>query len=58
MLIAGEWIGEKLLTNPLSRSVDRGTAKSSFSWLRIAYLLVVFVFILGLLAIVRHLFRG
>jgi hypothetical protein len=55
VLIAGEWLGEKMLTNPLSRSVDRATAESSFSWLRIAYLLAVLVFVLGVLAIMRHL---
>ena len=44
VLMAGDWIGEMMLTNTLSRSVDRATARNSFSWLRIAYLLTLFVF--------------
>ena len=58
VLIAGEWIGEKMLTNPLSRSVDRATARNSFSWLRIAYLLTVVVLVLGVVSMVRHLWGG
>lgn len=55
VLIAGEYVGELMLSSPLSRSVDRATARTSFSWLRIAYLLTMVLFILGVVAIARHL---
>jgi hypothetical protein len=58
VLIAGDWIGGMMLTNPLSRSVDRATARNSFSWLRIAYVLALIVFVLGAASIVRHFWGG
>ena len=56
--IAGEWVGEKILTNSLSRSVDQATAKRSFSWLRVAYLFALAALALGTLAVVQHLGAG
>jgi hypothetical protein len=59
ILIAGEWVGEKMLTNPLSRSVDRATAKRSFSWVRVVYLLALTIAVLIVLAVVlQHLGVG
>jgi hypothetical protein len=34
-MIVGEWLGETVLNNPLSKSVDRAIGSRSFSWLRI-----------------------
>jgi hypothetical protein len=57
VLIGGEWLGEKMLTNQLSRSVDRATAKTRLSWLRIAYLLAEAIVVLTLLGVVQYLWR-
>jgi hypothetical protein len=41
ILIAGDWVGDKLLGNPVSHAVDRSTARIELSWLRVAYLLTL-----------------
>jgi hypothetical protein len=58
ILVASEWVEGNLLTHPLSRSVDRATAQSAFSWLRIAYVLGVVILVLGVVAVVMHLWSG
>jgi len=58
VMIAGEWFGETVLNNPLSKSVDRATASRSFSWLRIVYLLGLGLLVLGLLFLGKHLWAG
>jgi hypothetical protein len=54
-LLLSEWLGEGMLTNPLSKSVDRATANSSFSWLRIGYLLALAILVFGSLFLAQHL---
>lgn len=53
VVIAGEWVCDKVLANPVSRVVDRITRPHRFSWLRIGYLvaLVLALIVLGLLGI-------
>ena len=58
VLIAGEWLGQAVFTNPLSQSVDRATASRSFSWLRIGYLVGLAVLLVGLLFLAKHLWHG
>jgi hypothetical protein len=41
IMVAGEWVGDKILHNPLSNAVDRVTGRRQFSWLRIVYLLTL-----------------
>jgi hypothetical protein len=48
IVIAGEWIGDRVLDNRLSRAVDRATRQHQFSWFRIAYLLVLTLALIGL----------
>jgi hypothetical protein len=55
--IAGEWLAEAVLNNPLSKSVDRATTGRSFSWYRIGYLLGLALLVLGPLFLGRHLLR-
>jgi hypothetical protein len=45
--LLGEWLGDGLMDNPLTVSIERGTRGSKLSWARIAY----FVAMLVLLAI-------
>jgi hypothetical protein len=40
IILVGEGIGKFLYGNPLARAVDAKTAKRSFSWLRISFMLV------------------
>ena len=53
-----EWLGETVLNNPLSRSVDRGTASRSFSWLRIGYLVALAILVFALLFLGSRLWPG
>ena len=57
-LLLVEWLAEGMLTNPLSKSVDRATAHSSFSWLRIGYVLALAIFVLALLLLAQHLWSN
>ena len=50
-------LGDKVLNNPFSRSVERATSRSAFSWLRIAYLLVMLILMIGAFVTVLHLWR-
>jgi len=57
VLVVGQFIGDKTLDNPLSKSIARATAQSEFSWLRIAYLLVMNILMVIVLVTVQHLWR-
>jgi hypothetical protein len=48
--VLGEWLAEGLLSNPLSAAVERRTARSRLSPMRIAYCLTVYV-LLGICAV-------
>jgi hypothetical protein len=48
IMIAGEWIGDKVLHNRLSRAVDRATRQRQFSWFRIGYLIALTLALIGL----------
>jgi hypothetical protein len=41
--VAGEFVGELLFRNRMSRAVEQRTQQRSFSWLRIAYVLFLFL---------------
>lgn len=47
--IAGEFLGERLWNNKVTRQMERKTAAKSFSLLRIAYGVIYFLFFIGLL---------
>lgn len=47
VLIAIEWVGDRLMNSALSMAVERATAKKRFSWARIGYHLLL---VLGALA--------
>ena len=38
-----EWLSDRALHNPLSRTVEARTRGSRFSWLRIAYVLAMYI---------------
>ena len=46
--LIGEYFGERLLQNRVSAAVERRTAASTFSWLRIGYLLLLMLLICAL----------
>lgn len=50
VMLLGEWLGTKLLENPISAAVERGTQRSKFSWMRIGYLLLLVVIVIFLIA--------
>ena len=54
VILVGEGVGYFLLKNPLARSVDARTAKRSFSWLRISFMLVTMLVFLGLAFVVAR----
>lgn len=41
--VAGEYVGELLFRNRLSQAVEQRTQQRRFSWLRIAYVLLLFL---------------
>jgi len=47
--LLGEYVGQLLWTNRMSRSIEERTRGQAFSWARVAYALVVMVVVLGAL---------
>ena len=41
--LAGEFVGELLFRNRLSQAVEQRTQQRTFSWLRIGYVLILFL---------------
>jgi hypothetical protein len=55
ILIAGEWVGEKIVDNPVSTAVDRSTHQSDLSWIRIVYLLTLILAFIGTAVFIAYL---
>lgn len=55
MMLFGEWVGAKLLKNPISAAVERGTQPSTLSWMRIGYLVLLVSIVIFLIALILSL---
>lgn len=58
MMIVGEWVGDRLLSNPLSDVVERRTRGRRFSWVRVAYVLSLTLVLVGGLVLLAASLRG
>jgi hypothetical protein len=52
VMLLGELVGTKLLQNPVSDAVQRGTQRSKFSWIRIGYLVFLFILVISTIAFI------
>jgi len=58
VMVVGEWVGDRLLSNPLSDVVERRTRGRRFSWVRVAYVVSLTLVVVGGLVLLAASLRG